>query len=316
MDVSDLLRGALLQVSESDVIRAAVVGAPVSRSVVRRYVAGERVPDAVAAVGELRATNRLATVDHLGEHVTDRAQAEAARDTYVDLLGALASSDLAAFGAAEVSVKLSAVGQALPGDGAAIALDHARAVCAAAARADTTVTLDMEDHTTIDGTLETLRELRVDFPWVGAVLQSYLHRTEADCRDLATAGSRVRLCKGAYREPASVAYQDGDDVDLSYVRCLKVLMAGEGYPMVASHDPRLVDIAQALAAHHGRGPGTYEFQMLLGVRPVEQTRIADRGQQMRVYVPFGADWYGYLVRRMAERPANLQFFLRSLATRG
>jgi proline dehydrogenase len=215
-----------------------------------------------------------------------------------------------------VSVKLSAIGQALPNDGDAIALENARALCEAAARAGTTVTLDMEDHTTTDRTLEALRELRVDFPSVGAVLQSYLHRTEADCRDLATEGSRVRLCKGAYKEPESVAFQDRDDVDLAYVRCLKVLMAGEGYPMVATHDPRLLDIAQALAGHHGRSPDSYEFQMLHGIRPGEQMRIADRGHQLRVYVPFGEDWYAYLVRRMAERPANVQFFLRSLVSTG
>ena len=306
----------MLQISDSDLVRTAVLKAPVSRSVVARYVPGESVPEAVDAVATLRTTNRLATVDYLGEDVTDRAQAEATRDTYVRLLEALAEADLAAYGAAEVSVKLSAVGQAIAGDGDAIALENARAICEVADRVGTTVTLDMEDHTTTDRTLEALRALREDFPWVGAVLQSYLRRTEADCRDLATEGSRVRLCKGAYKEPASVAYQDGDDVDLSYVRCLKVLMAGDGYPMVASHDPRLIDIAQALAGHHGRTPDTYEFQMLLGIRPHEQTRIADRGHQMRVYVPFGEDWYGYLVRRMAERPANLQFFLRSLATKG
>ena len=306
----------MLQISDSDLVRTTVLKAPVSRSVVARYVPGETVPEVVDAVGRLRATNRLATVDHLGEDVTDRAQAQATRDTYVRLLDALDQADLAAYGAAEVSVKLSAVGQSIAAGGDAIALDNARAICAAADRVGTTVTLDMEDHTTTDRTLETLRALREDFPWVGAVLQSYLKRTEGDCRDLATQGSRVRLCKGAYKEPASVAYQEGDDVDLSYVRCLKVLMAGDGYPMVASHDPRLIDIAQALAGHHGRTPDTYEFQMLLGIRPTEQTRIADRGHQMRVYVPFGEDWYGYLVRRMAERPANLQFFLRSLVTKG
>ncbi|QIM22850.1 proline dehydrogenase [Phycicoccus sp. HDW14] len=316
MDASDLLRGALLQLSGSDTVRSAVVRAPVSRSVVARYVAGEEVPDAVGVTGELRATNRLATIDHLGEDVTDRAQAEHTRDTYLALLAALDEADLSRFGAAEVSVKLSAVGQAIPGDGDAIALENARAICEAAERVGTTVTLDMEDHTTTDRTLEAVRALREDFPWVGAVLQAYLHRTEADCRDLAGPGSRVRLCKGAYKEPASVAYQDGGDVDLSYVRCLKVLMAGEGYPMVATHDPRLVEIGQALASHHGRSPDTYEFQMLLGVRPLEQKRIADRGHQMRVYLPFGADWYGYLVRRLAERPANVRFFLRSLASSG
>ena len=306
----------MLQISESDLVRKAVVTAPVSRAVVARYVAGETVPEAVTVAGDLRTTNRLATIDYLGEGTTDLARAETTRDTYVHLLDLLAEADLAAYGAAEVSVKLSAIGQALPADGDAIALDNARAICEAAQAAGTTVTLDMEDHTTTDRTLETLRTLREDFPWVGAVLQSYLHRTEADCRDLATAGSRVRLCKGAYKEPASVAFQDGDDVDLSYVRCLKVLMAGDGYPMVASHDPRLIDIAQALAGHHGRSPDSYEFQMLLGIRMNEQKRIADRGHQMRVYVPFGEDWYGYLVRRMAERPANVQFFLRSLATNG
>ena len=316
MDPSDLLRGALLQISDSDLVRSAVTTAPVSRSVVTRYVPGEAIDDAVATVAELRTTNRLATIDYLGEDTSDRAQAEATRDTYVHLLDALAEADLAAYGAAEVSVKLSAIGQALPGDGNAIALDNARLICEAADRVGTTVTLDMEDHTTTDRTLEAHRELMKDFPWIGAVVQSYLHRTEADCRDLAAAGARVRLCKGAYKQPESVAYQDGNDVDLSYVRCLKVLMAGEGYPMVATHDPRLVEIAQALAGHHGRAPDTYEFQMLLGVRPAEQERIADRGHQMRVYIPFGEDWYGYLVRRMAERPANLQFFLRSLATRG
>jgi proline dehydrogenase len=306
----------MLQISDSDLIRSAVLKAPVSRSVVSRYVAGETVDDAVDVAAELRTTNRLATIDYLGEDTTDRARAEATRDTYVHLLEALAEAGLTGYGAAEVSVKLSAVGQALPRDGDAIALDNARAICRAAAAAGTTVTLDMEDHTTTDRTLEALRALREDFPWVGAVVQSYLHRTEADCRDLAGAGSRVRLCKGAYNEPASVAFQDGTDVDLSYVRCLKVLMAGEGHPMVASHDPRLIDIAQALAGHNGRAPDSYEFQMLHGIRPGEQLRIADRGHQLRVYVPFGEDWYGYLVRRMAERPANLQFFLRSLVTTG
>ncbi|NHA70062.1 proline dehydrogenase [Phycicoccus sp. CMS6Z-2] len=311
-----MLRGALLQISESDSVRSAVVKAPMSRAVVARYVAGETVPEAVGSAAELQTTHRMTTIDHLGEDVTDRAQAEHTRDVYVALLDALAEQDLAADGRAEVSVKLSAVGQAIPGDGDAMALEHAREICAAAQRLGTTVTIDMEDHTTTDRTLEAVRALRADFPWVGAVLQSYLHRTEADCRDLAHEGSRIRLCKGAYKEPESVAYQDGTDVDLSYVRCLKVLMAGQGYPMVATHDPRLVEIGSALAKHHDRSADSYEFQMLYGVRDLEQKRIADRGHQMRVYLPFGEDWYGYLVRRLAERPANVRFFLRSLATRG
>ncbi|HET6693893.1 MAG TPA: proline dehydrogenase family protein, partial [Pedococcus sp.] len=272
--------------------------------------------DAVRATAELRMTNRLATIDYLGEDTLDLTQAIRTRDAYLDLLGELRRADLSQMGMGEVSLKLSALGQMLPGDGKKIALEHAREICQAAADAGTTVTLDMEDHTTTDATLEALRELRQDFPWVGAVIQSYLRRSEADCQDLAHEGSRVRLCKGAYKEPESVAYQSSEDVDTAYVRCLKVLMAGEGYPMVASHDPRLVEIAAALAAHHGRDPQTYEFQMLYGIRPEEQKRIADRGSQMRVYIPYGEEWYGYLMRRMAERPANTLFFLRGLATKG
>jgi proline dehydrogenase len=171
----------------------------------------------------------------------------------------------------------------------------------------------MEDHTTTDSTLSILRELRLDFPDTGAVLQSYLRRTEDDCRDLAYAGSRVRLCKGAYKEPESVAYQSDDEVDRAYVRCLKLLMSGPGYPMVASHDPRMVAIASDLAKD--RHPGTYEYQMLYGVRPAEQRRLADAGETVRVYVPYGDQWYGYLMRRLAERPANVAFFLRALASR-
>jgi proline dehydrogenase len=226
------------------------------------------------------------------------------------LLDRLSAAGLTQGGRTEVSVKLTAVGQAID---ASLALDNAREVCAAATAAGTTVTLDMEDHTTTDSTLEVLRSLRPDFPSTGAVLQSYLHRTEADCRDLAVAGSRVRLCKGAYKEPASVAFQDPSEVDRSYVRCLKVLLAGEGYPMVATHDPRLIAITAELAEH--RDPGSYEYQLLYGVRPAEQERLAAAGETVRVYVPYGDEWYGYLMRRLAERPANLTFFLRALLSR-
>jgi proline dehydrogenase len=316
VDASAVLRQGLLQLSKSGQVRSLVEKAPVSRDVVRRFVPGERTADAVRAATQLDRTGRRSTIDFLGEDTTDLERARATRDAYVQLLAALSEAGLTQDGRSEVSVKLSAVGQYLPGDGHKIALDHAREICQAATNAGTTVTLDMEDHTTTDATLETLLELRQDFPSVGAVLQAYLHRTEADCRDLAVAGSRVRLCKGAYKEPESVAFQDSAEVDKSYVRCLKVLMAGEGYPMVASHDPRLVEIAGALAARHHRSADSFEYQMLYGIRPEEQKRLADRGDQMRVYIPYGHEWYGYLMRRMAERPANTVFFLRALATKG
>ena len=316
MEPSDLLRNSLLQLAASTTVRDAVERAPVSRNVVHRFVPGARTEDAVRASGGLAGRHRMSTIDYLGEDTTELSQAQHTRDAYLALIAALAEAGLTTDGTAEVSLKLSALGQALPGDGHQIALEHARQICQAAANAGTTVTLDMEDHTTTDGTLETLRELRQDFPTVGAVLQAYLHRTEADCADLAHEGSRVRLCKGAYKEPESVAYQASGDVDKSYVRCLKVLMAGQGYPMVASHDPRLVEIAGALAAKNGRAPKSFEYQMLYGIRPEEQQRIADRGDQMRVYIPYGEEWYGYLMRRMAEKPGNLMFFLRGVATKG
>ncbi|HZM82046.1 MAG TPA: proline dehydrogenase family protein, partial [Candidatus Limnocylindrales bacterium] len=188
-------------------------------------------------------------------------------------------------------------------------------ICAAAGEVGTTVTLDMEDHTTTDSTLDILARLRNDYPATGAVLQAYLRRTEADCRELATAGSRVRLCKGAYKEPEHVAYQSNLDVDKSYVRCMNILMAGEGYPMLATHDPRLIAIGEDRARWFDREPGRFEFQMLYGVRPDEQHRLAHEGYTMRVYVPYGTQWYEYLMRRLAERPANLSFFARSLISK-
>jgi proline dehydrogenase len=311
-----VLRQGLLQLSKSERVRHLVETAPVSRSVVARYVAGPANEDGVRAAGQLIGSGRLVTLDHLGEDTLDLAQARATTDAYLDLLEQLSDAGLTQGNKAEVSVKLSAVGQALPGDGERIALEHASEICRAAGAAGTTVTLDMEDHTTTDSTLSILRELRADFPWAGAVVQAYLRRTEGDCKDLAGEMSRVRLGKGAYDEPDSVAYQSNREVDASYVRCLKILMEGQGYPMVATHHPTLIDIAGALVVQNNRAQGTYEYQMLYGIRPDEQRRLAGQGEKMRVYVPYGDQWYGYLMRRMAERPANTVFFVRSLLSKG
>ncbi|MFF7229454.1 L-proline dehydrogenase [Streptomyces sp. 2333.5] len=308
-----MLGPVLLAAARSDSIRRIVAAAPVTRPVVDRFVAGERLDESMAAVRSLAARGLEVTLDHLGEDITDPAEALRNRDAYLQLAAALKEHGLGV--KAEMSVKLSAFGQALPG-GHELALKNIRPVVEAAAEAGTTVTLDMEDHTTVDSTLAILADLRELFPQTGAVLQSYLFRTEDDCRALAGEGSRVRLVKGAYKEPASVAFQDKREVDKAYVRCLKILMAGEGYPMIGSHDPRMVAIAQELAHRNGRKPADYEFQMLYGIREAEQQRLVADGHRMRVYIPYGTDWYGYFMRRLAERPANLGFFLRSLATRG
>ncbi|HCA86814.1 MAG TPA: proline dehydrogenase [Streptomyces sp.] len=307
-----MLGPVLLAAARSDSIRRIVSAAPVTRTVVDRYIAGERLDDAVATVDALTGRGLEVTLDHLGEGITDPTEALRNRDAYLALSEALARQGLGV--RAEMSVKLSAFGQALPG-GHDLALANVTPVVEAAAEAGTTVTLDMEDHTTTDSTLAILRDLRKRFPQTGAVLQSYLFRTEDDCRDLAGEGSRVRLVKGAYNEPASVAFQNKREVDKAYVRCLRTLMAGSGYPMIGSHDPRMVVIGQELARRSGRKLDEYEFQMLYGIRDAEQDRLVAEGHRMRVYVPYGTDWYGYFMRRLAERPANLTFFLRSLATR-
>jgi len=312
-----LLRQPLLLLARSEKVKKLVSTMPVSAGIVSSHVPGETTAAAVEATARLVDDGLLVTLDFLGEDTLDLEQAEATVAAYLDVLQELATRGLSRN--AEVSVKLSAIGQALPdsiaGGGHKIALENARTICRAARNAGTTVTLDMEDHTTTDSTLAILRELRKDFPETGAVLQAYLHRTEADCRTLAYEGSRVRLCKGAYKEPETVAFQDRLDVDKSYVRCLKVLLSGQGYPMIASHDPRMIEIASSLASRYGRAKGTYEFQMLYGIRPDEQKRLAAAGETMRVYVPYGTEWYGYLMRRLAERPQNLSFFAKSLISK-
>ncbi|CAM3325987.1 proline dehydrogenase family protein [Nocardioides dubius] len=285
---------------------------PVSSGIVARYVPGESTAEVIETVASLQAHGLRTSVDHLGEDTLDLDQAEATVRAYEEVLAASAEHGLAADG--EVSVKLTAVGLALA-DGERVALENARRICRAARNAGSVVTIDMEDHTTTDVTLEIVQALRADFPDTGAVIQAYLHRSEDDCRALAVAGSRVRLCKGAYAEPETVAYTDRHQVDLAYVRCLRVLMQGGGHPMVATHDPRMVAIGTALARAAGRAPGSYEFQMLYGIRPQEQRRLVSEGETMRVYVPYGHEWYGYLMRRLAERPQNLSLFVKSLVAK-
>lgn len=305
------LRSLILAAAGNDAVRGALISAPGSRTIVRRFVAGERTDDAVAAAAALVTDGVTVSLAHLGEHVTGEAGAEASVQAYIDVLDRLHDEGLTA--GVEVSLKLSAVGQTLD---EALAIRNGSRICAAAEQVGTVVTLDAEDHTTTDSTLRVLAELRRTWPWVGAVLQTYLRRTLDDCRALAADGSRVRLCKGAYAEPMEVAFNDQHEVAMSYVRCANVLLAGPGYPMFATHDPRLIAIGEERARWYDRAQDSCEFQMLYGVRPREQRRLVRAGHTVRVYVPYGTEWYGYLVRRLAERPANLTFFLRALRSRG
>lgn len=309
-----MLRQMLLAASGSDRTRQLITSAPVTRGLVARYVAGEDAAAAVEVTRGLLASGLLVSLDHLGEDTAEPEQAAAVTAEYTGLLAQLAAAGLARGGRAEVSVKPTAVGLGLAEHGLKTATENIARICAAARDAGTTVTVDMEEHTWVDATLRIVAELRQDYPDLGCVLQAQLRRSAADCATLATAGSRVRLCKGAYDAPDSVAFPARHEVDRSYARCLRVLMNGPGYPMLASHDRRLIQIAAAQAALAARPPESFEFQMLYGVRPAEQRRLASTGAQVRVYLPYGSDWYRYLVRRLAERPANVSFFLRSLAS--
>ena len=311
-----MLRRALVAISASKRIHQLIVGAPLTRDVVARFVAGDSADDALRVTQALQAEGLLVTLDYLGEDTVDPVQASAVTDEYVRLLGRLGAAGLASGGRAEVSVKATAVGLDLPEHGEKTATENITRICAAASAAGTTVTLDMEDHSRVDATLRIVAQVRQEFPDLGCVIQSYLRRSPEDCEALAFAGSRVRLCKGAYGAPEGAAFATRAEIDRSYARCLRVLLNGEGYPMFATHDPRLVDIAGGRAVAAGRSPASFEYQMLYGIRPAEQLRLAGGGARVRVYVPYGNDWYGYLVRRLAERPANLVFFARSLASRG
>jgi proline dehydrogenase len=307
------MQKALLAASRRPGLRRLVTGTPATRRVVDRFVAGQTMDDALAVVRALHADGIQVTLDHLGEDITDRTEAVRTRDAYLAALEGLAPLGLGR--AADVSVKLSAFGQALPDGGHDVALELVRPVVEAATAIGSTVTLDMEDHRTVDSTLGVLADLRKEHPHTGAVLQAMLYRTEDDAKALAVTGSRVRLVKGAYDEPATVAHRRKKDVDDAYARCLEILLAGPGYPMVGSHDPAVITLAHELAAQHSRAADSWEVQMLYGIRPEEQRRLAAAGTQVRAYVPYGDDWYGYFMRRLAERPANVRFFLRSLASK-
>jgi proline dehydrogenase len=310
-----VLRRVLLAASASQRVHQLITTAPLTRDVVKRFIAGDTAADALVVTQRLLGQGLSVSIDYLGEDTVDPDQATAVASEYVALLESLASAGLTVGGRAEVSVKPTAVGLGLAEHGEKTAAENIGRICAAAQVAGTTVTVDMEDHTRVDATLRLVSELRADFPDLGCVIQSYLRRSPGDCEALAAAGSRVRLCKGAYRAPDGFAFAARSEIDRSYARCLRILLDGDGYPMLATHDPRLVAIAKSRVTTIGRDPGSFEYQMLYGIRTDEQTRLAAEGAQVRVYVPYGNDWYGYFMRRLAERPANLAFFLRALSSR-
>jgi proline dehydrogenase len=305
-----VLRPTLLRASRSSRLRNAIEAHRITRGVVARFVAGEDAAAAIAAVAAVHRQGMMTSLDVLGEDVTDLASARSIRDQYLSLLFRLHEAGQAAD--SEVSLKLSALGQRLPGGGHDIAFRHAREICVAADAVECRVTLDMEDHATVDSTLAIGTELRAQFPLTANVLQANLKRTHDDIEALSRSGARVRLVKGAYREPKELAYQRKSDVDRAYKSGIRMLMDSSCYPMIATHDPAMIRAAEELAGRFSRTSSDWEVQMLFGIGSGLRRELIKAGRRVRVYVPFGEDWYGYFMRRLAERPANVAFFLRAL----
>jgi proline dehydrogenase len=299
-----MLRTGLLWLSEQPRIFRFIRGNGLARRFAARFVAGETVESGVEALRELNAAGLKASLDLLGESVRTAAEAHAARDAYLQTLDRIAP-----FGAdANVSVKLTQMGLDIE---ERLCVDNMRAIVARAKTHGSFVRIDMEQSDYTERTLQLFkRSLHSEFgDSVGVVLQSYLRRTEQDVDQMIALGARVRLCKGAYQEPAAVAFPDKRDVDLTYVRCMERLMLRGRYPAIATHDARIIDHASVFARDKGIQPARFEFQMLYGVRRDLQLALRRDGYNVRVYVPFGTQWYPYLMRRLAERPANVAFLL-------
>ena len=272
----------------------------------RRFVGGETLNEAMRVVEDLDRQGFTHTLNYLGEHVASAEVARGAAGDYLEIIERVGAAGLPC----KISVKLSQLGLELD---RALCADNLRRILAAAGERDGFVRIDMEGSATVDATLDLFETVwHEGLRNVGVVLQAYLHRTEADLRRVVALGARVRLCKGAYKEPSEVAYQDRADVDDAFLRLIRVLLAEGRAPAIATHDRRAIDAACRFAAERGIGPERFEFQMLFGVRRDLQAELRDRGHPVRVYVPFGREWFPYFMRRLAERPANVAFVVRSL----
>jgi len=302
-----LLRRALIAASESDVLERQVTTRTLSRRLALRFIAGETLDEGIAAVREVAARGCTATLDFLGEAVTDAADARQAQAAILTACERIGDEELPS----GISVKPTQMGLGVDHD---LAFELIAAIATEAKQFDGHVNIDMEGSDTTEATVtlcERLREAGHDN--VGCALQSYLRRTQADVERLTAAGASLRLIKGAYDEPAEVAYQDNAQVDASFERSMEWLLANGTYPRIATHDGVLIDKSKRTAIRLGLAPDDFEFQMLYGVRTSLQSQLVAAGWRMRVYIPFGAQWYPYFMRRIAERPANMTFFLRAVA---
>lgn len=298
---------ALLGVTDRNFFRNLITETRPGRALSRRFVAGETLEQAIDAAVELNARNATVSLDHLGEHVTDRSQAEGARDDYLACLDAIGKHDVDG----NISVKLSQLGMGFDDNLAAASLDT---LARRALEVGTTVSVDMEESAVTEATIGIYTGVQERHGNLGLAVQAYLYRTRRDLDTIMPLGGHVRLCKGAYAEPAEVAYKSGSEVDASFDRLTHLLMSDNGVkPAIASHDADRLEVARRLGSVRS---GPFEYQMLYGVRTALQDEMLAAGEPLRIYVPYGVAWYPYLTRRMAERPANVTFFLRAAISRG
>jgi proline dehydrogenase len=302
------MRALLLRLSESKRLAPLMMHNGASRRVARRFVAGETLDDAVEAAREVNRRLQLASLDLLGENVSDEAGAGRAAEGYLAVFDRIAQERLDA----NVSLKLTQLGLDLSED---LCLELLEKIVAHATSQGNFVRIDMEGSAYTQRTVEIAKRVRAKYTGVGTVMQAYLYRTEKDVQDLLAAGCRLRLCKGAYKEPPEVAFPKKSDVDANYVKLMKMLLLSGIYHGIATHDPAMIEATKGFAREQNIKRDQFEFQMLYGIRADLQEKLVRDGFRVRVYIPYGVDWFPYFMRRLAERPANVAFFLRNLLPR-
>jgi len=299
-----MLRSTLLKLSESKSFARWVTTNSTTRRMSHRFVAGETLTEALQAARECNDAGMLATLDCLGENVSTTAEAQKARDAYLEIFDRIAQEKLHA----NVSCKLTQLGLDLSIE---LCEGLVLSIAERAAAYESFLRIDMEGSIYTQRTVELVKRVRAQTPTVGTVIQSYLYRSESDIHDLLSYGCRIRLCKGAYKESAEVAFPKKSDVDANYVRLMRILLPSGFYHGIATHDPRMIAETIRWAAEKQISKDDFEFQMLYGVRTDLQRQLVRDGYRIRIYIPYGRDWFPYFMRRLAERPANLAFFVRN-----
>lgn len=303
-----MLRALLLELAKSTRLKAWITSNGTTRRMARRFVPGEELAPAMEAARVCNRAGMTVSLDHLGENVATREDAERARVSYTEALERIAADGVEG----NVSLKLTHLGLDLGGE---FCVEQLRQLTRRAEELANFVRVDMEGSAYTDRTLRIVKQARAESTAVGTVIQAYLYRSEEDVRELLAIGCRIRLVKGAYREPARIAFRRKKDVDANFIKLTKILLPSGIYHALATHDPRMIEAAIRFAAEQNITKDKFEFQMLYGIRTDLQTRLVRQGYRVRVYIPFGKDWFPYFMRRLAERPANLLFFTRNFLRR-